>query len=155
MCYSGEIPQRVCCTPEYSLCPWLKVCMPGECVLLFWVIAKNPLKDEKHSTLLALDLSTLGHDHSALGHPSKLSEQPYQDENLIPKIHSDFGCTTCVQTRSAHPVPPPHTQHSQRAFKIIHSDLSGISSVLSYGNSRYYITFIDDYTRMAWVYFLK
>jgi len=38
---------------------------------------------------------------------------------------------------------------------LVHSDLSGPFPVLSYGNSLYYITPIDDATRVAWVRFIK
>jgi len=44
---------------------------------------------------------------------------------------------------------------STPAFELIYSDLSGKQSILSYGNSQYYITFIDDFTRMGWIFFLK
>ena len=37
----------------------------------------------------------------------------------------------------------------------MHSDVWGATQVLSLGGSRYYVTFIDDYSRKVWVYFLK
>ena len=40
-------------------------------------------------------------------------------------------------------------------FELIYSDLSGKQPLPSYGNSLYYITFIDDFTRMGWISFLK
>ena len=40
-------------------------------------------------------------------------------------------------------------------FEIIYSDLSGKQVTPTYGNSLYYIIFIDDYTRMVWIFFLK
>ena len=42
-----------------------------------------------------------------------------------------------------------------RAFQLIHNYLSGQMAVKSYGGSEYYISFIDDFTRMAWVVFLE
>ena len=44
-----------------------------------------------------------------------------------------------------------------RATKLdlVHTDLWGPSLVASLGGSQYYITFIDDYSRKVWVYFLK
>jgi hypothetical protein len=38
---------------------------------------------------------------------------------------------------------------------MVHTDLWGPSPVASLGGSRYYVTFIDDFSRKAWVYFLK
>jgi len=108
----------------------------------------------RHHALISFPKSYM-YWHASLGHPSKLSETSYLDGDLIPKIPSDFECSTCIQAKSTYSIPPPHPLRSTRPFEIIHSDLSGISPVLSYGNSRYYITFIDDFSRIAWVYFLK
>jgi hypothetical protein len=40
-------------------------------------------------------------------------------------------------------------------LELVHSDLWGPSLVASLGGSQYYITFIDDSSRMVWIYFLK
>ncbi|XP_023763707.1 retrovirus-related Pol polyprotein from transposon TNT 1-94 [Lactuca sativa] len=39
-------------------------------------------------------------------------------------------------------------------LELVYSDVYGPTSVASVGGSRYYVTFIDDYTRKVWVYFL-
>ena len=38
---------------------------------------------------------------------------------------------------------------------LIHSDISGPMPVTSMNGSRYLITFIDDFSRYTWVFFLK
>ena len=38
---------------------------------------------------------------------------------------------------------------------LVHSDPIGPLPTPSYGRSRYVLTFIDDYSRFCWVYFLK
>ena len=40
-------------------------------------------------------------------------------------------------------------------FDMIHSDIIGPLPTPSYGNSRFVLTFIDDFSRCCWVYFLK
>ena len=40
-------------------------------------------------------------------------------------------------------------------LELVHTDLWGSSSVSLLGGFRYYITFIDDYSRKVWIYFLK
>jgi hypothetical protein len=47
------------------------------------------------------------------------------------------------------------TLRAHRKLKFIHSDLCGPMHVPSANGSRYIVTFIDDYTRMWWVYLLK
>lgn len=37
----------------------------------------------------------------------------------------------------------------------MHADLCGPMLVESLGGSRYFLLFLDDYSRMCWVYFLK
>jgi len=49
-----------------------------------------------------------------------------------------------------------HDKHtSTEKLQYVHSDLWGPSPVLSHGRYRYFVTFIDDYSRKVWVYFLK
>ena len=40
------------------------------------------------------------------------------------------------------------------AFDLIHSDMWGLSPITTFSGYRYYVTFIDDYTRCTWVYLL-
>ena len=40
-------------------------------------------------------------------------------------------------------------------LEIVHTDFWGPSPVSSLGGSILYVTFIDDFTRKVWVYFLK
>ena len=40
-------------------------------------------------------------------------------------------------------------------FDIIHSDIWGPSSVSSIGGSRYFVVFVDDYSRYSWIFNMK
>ena len=53
------------------------------------------------------------------------------------------------------PYPQGHSECSTQTFEVIHSNVCGPRSVSSLGGSRYYVTFIDDYTRYTCVYFMK
>ena len=92
--------------------------------------------------------------HASLGHPSRITPTAYIDGHLLSKLPS-FQCEPCVLSKSIPSVPHPHDDRSKAAFELIHSDLSGIAPVPTFGGSLYYIAFIDDFTRYAWVYFLK
>ena len=37
----------------------------------------------------------------------------------------------------------------------VHSDIWGLVQVVSKGGARYFMSFIDDYSKKVWVYFLK
>ena len=45
-------------------------------------------------------------------------------------------------------------EQSTKKLELIHSDICGPIQVESIGGSRYFVTFIDDYTRVS-VYFMK
>ena len=40
-------------------------------------------------------------------------------------------------------------------FDLIHSDVWGPSSVSSIGGSRYFVIFVDDYSRYSWIFNMK
>ena len=40
-------------------------------------------------------------------------------------------------------------------FDLIHSDVWGPSSVSSIGGSRYFVVFVDDYSRYSWIFNMK
>lgn len=73
---------------------------------------------------------------------------------LIEKPDSLFeGCILGKQHRESFP-----TRKSIRAkapLEIVHLDLCGPIQVPSLAGNQYFITFIDDFTRNTWVYFLK
>ena len=61
-------------------------------------------------------------------------------------------CELSKHTRS-HYIPRMHRAPS--VFDIIHTDVWGPSPITACSGYRYYVTFIDDYTRCTWVYLLK
>ena len=42
-----------------------------------------------------------------------------------------------------------------RKLELVHSDICGPMQTLSFGNHSYFVTFMNDYSRFAWVYPLK
>ena len=44
---------------------------------------------------------------------------------------------------------------AKELLELVHSDVFGPVSVPSLGGSRYCVPFIDDFSRMTWIYFLK
>ena len=63
------------------------------------------------------------------------------------------GCTLGKMSRN--PFPKKSKGRANRPYQIIHSDVCGPMQVPSKGGSRHMVTFIDDYSRYATVYFIK
>ena len=65
-------------------------------------------------------------------------------------------CETCILGKSIKvKFPKKATRSSQAPLDYIHSDLWGPAQTITHGGSRYFLSIIDDYSRMLWVYVLK
>lgn len=93
--------------------------------------------------------------HNRLGHPSFGYLQ-----HLFPSLfstvkHLSFKCETCIVAKS-HRVPYPvsHTKKDM-PFSLIHSDVWGPSPVITPPGNKWFVIFVDDFTRMTWLYLIK
>jgi len=74
--------------------------------------------------------------------------------NLIPNMNvSDEKCTTCMLTKITRQ-PFPNVQRSSNILNLVHSDICEMNGQLSLSGKRYFITFIDNYSRCCYVYLL-
>lgn len=98
--------------------------------------------------------------HEALGHmaPSSIEKarNAYIDGNLIPSAPSNFHCPPCTLAKSTHHKPLASQEiKTTRKFQRLHSDFCGPFPVPSLGGSLYYMSIIDDFTRVTWIRFAK
>jgi len=64
-------------------------------------------------------------------------------------------CNTCLtgkQTKSS--FPSASTWRASKQLQLIHSNICGPIKPPSYSGKRYILSFIDDFSRKTWVYFL-
>ena len=107
--------------------------------------------------LASANFSSFTEFHHAIGHlnignPLRL----YRDGDLISLKPDDFKCEQCMLSKSKHAKPASRTSpDATKPFDVIHSDLSGAMARPSLSECRYYISFIDEATRFAWIRFLK
>jgi hypothetical protein len=52
-------------------------------------------------------------------------------------------------------IPKTSSSHTTHPLELVHSDVCGPFHTTSMGGSKYFITFIDDFSRRVWVYFMK
>ena len=68
---------------------------------------------------------------------------------------SDQVCEAC-QLGKQHRLPfPKESSISNNLLDVIHSDVWGPAQTLMIGGFRYYVTFIDDYSRYTWIFPMK
>ena len=98
--------------------------------------------------------------HKRLGHPNPRILSHLLKSGLINNtLHSSssmfLDCVTCKLGKSKILPFPSEGSRATNLFKIVHSDVWGISPILSHAGYKYFVTFIDDYSRYTWVYFLR
>ena len=68
----------------------------------------------------------------------------------------DGVCFDCVLRKHHRDSFDKHASwHTSVPLELVHSDLCGPLPSVSFFGFKYFLTFIDDYSRCTWVYFLK
>jgi len=75
----------------------------------------------------------------------------------LPKLGKDFPtCATCQYGKlSRLPFQQNKAWRATQKLQLIHTDVGGSMNTSSLNGSKYYVAFIDDYSRMYWIYFMK
>jgi len=93
--------------------------------------------------------------HCRLGHPSFLYLKHLFPNLFRNKLLSSFQCDICQLAKHHRASFPIQPYKASKPFILIHSDVWGPSRTLTNFGKRWFITFIDDHTRLSWVYLLK
>ena len=86
--------------------------------------------------------------HARLGHSSSSRVQQLASRGLLGSVSTkNFDCVLCQLGKQ--PALPFNTDKSisTNIFDFIYSDVWGPCSVSSIGGSRYFVVFVDDYSR--------
>ncbi|KAK4389380.1 Retrovirus-related Pol polyprotein from transposon TNT 1-94 [Sesamum angolense] len=75
----------------------------------------------------------------------------------LPQIEAVEGaCEACLQGKQhKKPFPSGTSWRAKAVLELIHTDVCGPMRTPSHEQNRYFILFIDDYSRMTWVYFMR
>ncbi|KAG6468657.1 hypothetical protein ZIOFF_073346 [Zingiber officinale] len=98
--------------------------------------------------------------HLRYGHLNHRGLMLLRERNMaigLPKIQPTATCVCegCVYGKQ-HRLPFPNTSWRAKApLELVHADICGLTQTPTIGNRRYFLLFVDDYTRMIWVYFLE
>jgi hypothetical protein len=64
-------------------------------------------------------------------------------------------CRGCALGKNVKVAFPSSESKSKGILDLIHSDVCGPMSVASMQGASYYVTFIDDFSRKTWIFFMK
>jgi hypothetical protein len=104
------------------------------------------------------DLSKLWHER--FGHLNYHSLQQLCNQQMVtglPLVSCRDGvCASCVLDKHHRDSFDKRASwHASGPLQLVHSDLCGPLSSPSFSGCKYFLTFIDDFSRRTWVYFLK
>lgn len=87
--------------------------------------------------------------HCRLGHPS-FNYLRHLLPNLFSGLHvSELKCDTCILGKSHRVSYPSSLNKSDTLFALIHSDVWSSSLISTLGGIKWFVTFVDDCTRMT------
>ena len=92
--------------------------------------------------------------HHRLGHPS-FGYMKHLLHDLFSHVHdTELKCNTCILSKSHRVSYPISLNKSNIPFSLIHSDVWGPSPIATVSGIRWFVIFVDDSTRMTWLYTL-
>ncbi|KAL0335057.1 UNVERIFIED_CONTAM: Retrovirus-related Pol polyprotein from transposon TNT 1-94 [Sesamum radiatum] len=78
------------------------------------------------------------------------------DDRLTKSQAVEGACEACLQGKQhKKPFPSGTSWRAKAVLELIHTDVCGPMRTPSHEQNRYFILFIDDYSRMTWVYFMR
>lgn len=93
--------------------------------------------------------------HRRLGHPSFGYLRRLFPSLFLNCNPSNFHCETCVLAKSHRVSFPLNNTKVNTPFSLIHTDVWGPAPMPTQNGMRWFVTFVDDCTRMTWLYLLK
>ena len=97
--------------------------------------------------------------HKRLGHFLHAGLLYMQKHNLVkgvPLLEDRLSdCVACQYGKQVRRPFPQTTWRATRKLQLVHTDVGRPLKISSLNDNKYYIAFIDDYSRFCWIYFLK
>lgn len=93
--------------------------------------------------------------HQRLGHASVSKLRHIDRVKPFLSQQKEQVCLTCPLAKMTKLVFPSSELHASKAFELIHTDIWGPYKVNTRGKFRFFLTLVDDWTRMTWVHLLE
>ncbi|KAJ0478882.1 putative RNA-directed DNA polymerase [Helianthus annuus] len=92
--------------------------------------------------------------HRRLGHPS-FGYLKSLFPSLFLNKSTDMKCETCILAKNHRVSFDQSNTRVKSVFSLIHSDVWGPAPNSDKNRFKYFVLFVDDFSRMTWVYFMK
>ena len=78
-------------------------------------------------------------------------------KGLIPALKKDenYLCEPCIYGKQHRIRFVCSSKHSAAVLELVHSDIWGPAPVLARDGAKYFLTFIDNFSRKVWVYLIR
>jgi hypothetical protein len=97
--------------------------------------------------------------HQRLGHIREKGLQTLNDKGMVEGMSNctlDFDfCEHCIYGKHNRVRFPSGATRAKWILELIHNDMFGLVPVPSLGKYVYYVSFIDNFSRNTWIYFLR
>lgn len=93
--------------------------------------------------------------HYRLRHPNFMYLERMFPSLFLNKNAKSFQCDICHLSKHTRTTYLPRPYKSSSHFSMIHSDIWGASRVSSVNEARWFLLFVDDHTRLSWVFLMK
>ncbi|XP_059590837.1 retrovirus-related Pol polyprotein from transposon RE1 isoform X2 [Vitis vinifera] len=93
--------------------------------------------------------------HYRLGHPSFVYLAKLFPRLFINKNPASYHCEICQFAKHTRTIYPQIPYKPSTVFSLIHSDVWGPSRIKNISGTRWFVTFVDDHTRVTWVFLMK
>lgn len=93
--------------------------------------------------------------HQRLGHLNVRSvRMVVGKEDIQGDCMFSVNCSVCMNTKQQRRFEKRPVKRASEPFELVHSDLCGPISVPSHGGAKYFIVYVDDFSRHTWVFIL-
>jgi hypothetical protein len=132
-----------------------KVLLHGPCKGGLYPLPSSAFKLRK--LIFSITRFSIDHWPNRLGHHARVIIICIIRENKLPCASLDSLsssiCDPCLRAK-AHQLPYSlSSSHATAPLDLIHSDVWG-PAIQSFGRTKYYVSFIDDYSKFTWIYLL-
>jgi transposase InsO family protein len=98
--------------------------------------------------------------HLRLGHLNFTSLKMLASKKMVKRMphidHPDEVCESCVLSKHHRSSFAKEVNwKAKRSLELVHTDVCGPIKPMSTGQNRYFLTFIDDFSRNTWIYLPK